>query len=167
MRSSLRLQHRVATEPAGGTAIARRYVMINLRLFMTVAAALGSAVVAGCTGSTSDASLRVENRSDFAIVELRVTPVGNGSWGPNLLGGDALFPGESVVLGVSCNTYDALLVDDSGVDCQVNGIDLCLNNADWIIHNNTCTVFGAAKAAREAEAAKAGAAGSAAPDATR
>jgi hypothetical protein len=142
--------------------------MINLRLFMSVAAALGSAAVAaGCTSGSSDASLRVENRSDFAIVELHVTPIGNSNWGPNLLRGDALLPGESVVLGVSCNTYDALLVDDSGVDCQVNSIDLCLNNADWIIHNDTCAVFGAAKAARDAEAAKTRASGSAAaPDAT-
>lgn len=83
---------------------------------------------------------------------MHVTSVGSSSWGPNLLDGDGLAPGESLVLGVDCDTYDALLVDEDGVDCQINNIDLCLNDADWIIRNNTCGVFGAAKAARAAAA---------------
>jgi hypothetical protein len=139
----------------------------DLRLVVSLAAALGSAaLVAGCSDSASDASLRVENQSDFDIVELHVTSVGSSTWGSNLLGGNPLAPGSSVVIGVSCDTYDALLVDDSGVDCQLHSVDLCLNDAAWIIQNDTCTTFGAAKAAREAEAAKAKAAGSAATGAT-
>lgn len=108
--------------------------------------------MAGCS-DTSDASLRVENRSDFAIIEIHVTPVGNASWGPNLLAGDILMPGESLVLGADCGFYDALLVDEAGVDCELHDLDLCLNDARWIIRNNTCTVFGAARAARDAAAA--------------
>src|SRR6185436_865514 len=95
-----------------------------------------------------------ENRSDFSIVEIHVTSVGASTWGPNLIAGDVLAPGESLTLGVSCGFYDALLVDAAGVDCQLHDLDLCLNDADWIIHNDTCVSFGAAKAAREA--AKAG-----------
>jgi hypothetical protein len=139
--------------------------MLNPRLFVSIVAALGTAaLVAGCS-SSSNASLHVQNRSDFALVELHVTPVGNPDWGPNLLGSTILAPGDSAVIDVSCGTYDALLVDESGVDCQVNGIDLCFNNADWVINNNTCSVFGAAKAAREAEAAKERAGSATAPDA--
>jgi hypothetical protein len=127
--------------------------MNNLRVFTSLFAVFGSAAVAaGCT-SSSDASLRVENQSDFAIVEIRVTPVGSPSWGSNLLGGDILEPGESLVLGTDCGFYDALLVDEAGVDCEVHDVDLCLNDARWIIRNTTCTVFGAAKAARDATAA--------------
>jgi len=132
--------------------------MRTLRLFVYALAALGVTTAAGCSdGSSSspDATLRVENRSDFSIVEIHVTSVGSSSWGPDLLGGDPLMPGEALTLGVTCDTYDALLVDEAGVDCQLHGVDLCLNDADWIIHNTTCTEFGAAKAAREA-AAKAG-----------
>jgi hypothetical protein len=128
--------------------------MNNLRVFTSLFAVFGVATVAGCS-STSDASLRVENRSDFAIVEIHVTPVGKASWGRNLLDGDILAPGETIVLGADCGTYDALLVDEAGVDCEVDNIDLCLNDATWIIRNNTCTVFGAAKAAGDAaDAAK-------------
>ncbi|HEU4726363.1 MAG TPA: hypothetical protein VFT22_00675 [Kofleriaceae bacterium] len=123
--------------------------MKDVRFVWSLACALGAAALAaGC--SSSDATLRVENRSDFPIVELYVAPVGSSHWGDNLLHGDPLDPGDSFVLGVTCDTYDALLVDNAGVDCQLDAIDLCLNNADWIIHNSTCVSFGAAKAAREA-----------------
>jgi hypothetical protein len=138
--------------------------MTHLRLFALSVAALGLVATAGCSSSSNgpDATLRVQNSSDFAIVEIHVTDVGSSSWGPNLLpGGDILAPGESLTLGVDCGTFDALLVDEDGVDCQLHDVDLCLNDAAWVIHNNTCTVFGAAKAAREA-AAKAAAAGSSA-----
>ena len=88
-----------------------------------------------------DASLLVINESDFAIVELYLTEVNNPDWGPNLLGGDVLLPGEDLLLGVACDFYDALLVDEDGVDCEIQGIDLCLNDADWVIRNDTCLVF--------------------------
>jgi hypothetical protein len=132
--------------------------MKNVRLFASLAGALGTATLAGgCTSSSStDASLRVENRSDFSIVELHVTPVGSTDWGPNLLR-DSLDPGDALFVDVSCDTYAARLVDNTGVDCQIDRIDLCQNDADWIIRNDTCVSFEAAKAAREAEArAKAG-----------
>jgi hypothetical protein len=132
---------------------------MNQRLLVTLFAV--GAAMTGCVASSNsgpDATLRVQNSSDFSIVELYVTPVGNPDWGRNLLAGDVLAPGESTTLGVNCDTYDVRLVDDSNVDCEVHDVDLCLNDADWIIHNNTCAVFGVAKAAREAAAAAAAAA---------
>lgn len=115
-------------------------------------ACLGFALAAGCSSSdntTTDATLRVQNSSDFDIVELHVAPVGTTTWGPNLIVGDTLAPGDSLTVGVVCDTYDVRLVDDSGVPCELNDLDLCLNDADFIIHNNTCTVFGASEAPRE------------------
>jgi hypothetical protein len=148
-----------------GTAIARCQTLNNLRLLASLCVALGSgALVAGCTTDTTtgpgstDAALAVHNESDFAIVELHVTQVGNSDWGPNLLGGSALRPGDSISLAVNCDTYDALLVDDSGVDCQLHSVQLCFSSSDWVIQNNTCAVFATAKAARDAAAATAGSA---------
>jgi hypothetical protein len=128
--------------------------------------ALGSLALVGCTTDNGpDATLRVQNSSDFAIVDLRLTSVGNSDWGPNRLGNDPLLPGESLTLGVACDFYDAMLVDEDDVTCELNDLDLCLNDADWIIRNNTCSVFGAARAAREA-AAKAAANATPAPSTT-
>jgi hypothetical protein len=132
--------------------------MISLRFITPVLAALGSiALATGCADDNTDATLRVSNQSDFSIVEIHVTQVGNPNWGPNLLD-SALSPSDSVTLGVTCDTYDALLVDETGVDCEVHDLDLCANDADWVIHNDTCAVFGAHGAPTHVT-------GSAAPDA--
>lgn len=92
-------------------------------------------------GGISATSLRVINNSDFAIIELYLTDVGSPTWGRNLLGDDPLLPDEQLLLGVSCGLYDALLIDEEGVDCEIPSIDLCLNDAVWLIENDTCTVF--------------------------
>ncbi|GEM_PF-1943675 len=116
--------------------------------FLAPALLLTASLAGGCVISgdgVADATLEVSNDSDFVIEELYLTDVNSSSWGGNLLGGDVLFPDESIVLGVDCGYYDALLVDESGVDCELHDLDLCLNDASWIINNNTCSVFGAKK----------------------
>lgn len=100
-----------------------------------------------------ESTLLVVNESDFVIEELYVTDVGNPSFGPNLLAGDALFPGEEILLGVTCDFYDVLIVDEDGVECEIDAIDLCLNDATFVINNDTCTIF-EAEAQLRAEALK-------------
>lgn len=136
--------------------------MLTHRLLAPAIAACLSLVTAACTDDgetviidTPGASLAVVNDSDFVIEEIYLTEVGSPTWGPNLLRGDVLFPGEQLLLGVGCDFYDALVVDEDGVECEVLDLDLCANDATWIIRNNTCTVFEAARKQREAEAAKA------------
>jgi hypothetical protein len=123
-----------------GTSIAENRVMQTLRPFACAIAALGFVAIAGCTTSSGpDATLRVRNDSNFIIDELFLTQVNNSNWGPNLLGNDGLFPDEQITLAVDCDTYDAKLVDEDGVPCEVHDLDLCLNDALWIIRDNTCT----------------------------
>ncbi len=125
--------------------------MLTTRLFapLLAAATMASCVVADDDGVIADASIRVVNDSDFVIEEIYLTDVGNATWGPNLLRGDVLFPDEEILLGVSCGFYDALVVDEDGVECEIFDVDLCLNDATWVIRNNTCSVFEAAAKARE------------------
>jgi len=137
--------------------------MQNLRILACAVAVLGSAAVAGCsTDSGSSGQLRVRNESDFAITEIRVTSVGSSTWGPNLISGDILAPGEQLTVDVSCDHYDALLTDQSGAQCTLTDVDLCFNTADWVIQNDSCPVFSAARAAREAAQAASSSAGSSA-----
>ena len=110
-------------------------------------AALGLA--GACTTTTTidpdpipDATLTVVNNSDYAIAELYLTSSADLGWGSNQLRGDFLFPDEQITLSVSCDYYDALLVDEDGAECQLDDVDLCLNDATWVIRNNTC-LFGA------------------------
>ena len=131
--------------------------MLTTRLvipFLAAASLAACAVQAEVDdGPIADASIRVINDSDFVIEEIYLTDVGSPSWGSNLLRGDVLFPDESILLGVSCGYYDALVVDEDGVECEINDIDLCLNDAEWVIRNNTCSVFEAAAKARAEKAA--------------
>lgn len=93
-------------------------------------------------------SLTVTNSSDFSIIEMHVTGVNDPSWGPNLLAGNELLPGEQTTVDTSCGTYDVMLVDETNVSCEVDAIDLCANSADFVITNNTCAAFRLAAAAK-------------------
>jgi hypothetical protein len=104
--------------------------------------------VSACT----DATLTVTNSSDFAITEMHVTDVNNPSWGPNLLAGNVLLPGEQTTVSTTCSTYDVLLIDEAGVSCQINSIDLCANAADFVILNSSCVAFRKAADERAAKA---------------
>ena len=117
------------------------------RLPILISLGLSLGLIGACTTDDGpdviDATLSVDNQSDFAIAELYLTETGNPSWGDNLLRGDVLLPDEQLTLGVDCDFYDVLLVDEDGVDCELHDLDLCLNDADFVIRNSTCSVFGA------------------------
>ncbi|MDX2087968.1 MAG: hypothetical protein SFX73_08965 [Kofleriaceae bacterium] len=110
-------------------------------------AACATSVMTGCDDDDElieDSSLLVINESDFVITDVYLTEVDNPDFGPNLLFGDVLLPGEDLLLGVDCGFFDALVIDEDGVECRLFDLDLCLNDATWVIRNNTCAVFGAA-----------------------
>lgn len=119
-------------------------------LFALATSATGCFISSDDDDDGPDATITVTNRSDFAIVELYVTQVDSDTWGPNLLSRD-LLPDEQTTIGVTCDTYDLKLIDESDVDCRVHNVDLCLNDRDWVIDNNTCAVFGVAAAQRKAQ----------------
>jgi hypothetical protein len=92
-----------------------------------------------------DSSLTVENRSDYAIYEAYIAEENSPSWGPELLGGGILLPGEDLhILDLDCGTYDALVLDELGAECELNNIDLCFDDSYWVIDNallSTCPIF--------------------------
>jgi hypothetical protein len=99
--------------------------------------------------SDDDSTLTVDNQSDFVIEEINVAQVDDPDWGPNLIP-EALFPDETVDISLDCDVYDARLFDEDGVECDLDGIDLCFDDALWVIRNNTCSVWTAARETRRA-----------------
>jgi hypothetical protein len=98
-----------------------------------------------------DSTLLVVNESDFVIEEIYITDVDASGWGPDLTRGDVLFPDEEMLLtDLPCDFYDVLMVDETGLECEVLDIDLCFDDATWVITNDTCDVF-AAEARRRAQ----------------
>ncbi len=120
--------------------------MRNLASLALIGSALGGCVVTTTTDDY-DSSLFVSNESDFEIHEMYVTEIDSPTWGPNLLSRSILMPGDSMQLALECNTYDAMLVDETGAICEIQGVDLCFDDADWIIDNRSCSVFEARAAA--------------------
>ena len=108
---------------------------------LTSLAVVASLAASGCVITDRDSSLLVSNHSDFEIHEMYVTDVSSPTWGPNLLRGDILMPDESLYVMLECGTYDALLIDETGAQCEVSNVDLCYEDADWIIRNTSCAVF--------------------------
>lgn len=125
-----------------------RFLILSGLLTFTLGAAPGCLIV---TDDDDDATLEVVNESDFAITDIYLTEVDNRDWGPNLISGDVLLPDESIVLvGIDCDFYDAQLIDEDDVACELYDLDLCLNDATWVVRNNTCSVWNALTT-REAE----------------
>lgn len=85
----------------------------------------------------SDSSLTIRNFSDYALAEIHVTETDNPDYGPNLVGGDLLLPGEEIVVFLDCDVYDALVVDEDGFGCEIFDLDLCFDDAVWDITNGT------------------------------
>jgi len=151
--------------PSAACSLLRLLTIMRKPLFL--ASALCTVLAIGACGDDDgdcdsddincvpSATLTVTNNSDFTIVQFFLTDVGNPTFGPNLLS-SPLRPGDQLTLAVSCGFFDALLVDEQNVDCELHDLDLCANNADFIVRNNACTVFGARKAEQEAAKATTG-----------
>ncbi len=127
----------------------RGLLIVRIMRYLASLAVLGSAL-GGCVVTTTtddfDSSLLVSNESDFEIHEMYVTEIDSPTWGPNLIERSILLPGESMKLALDCNTYDAMLIDETGASCEIQNVDLCFDDADWVITNRSCTVFEAAAA---------------------
>src|SRR5262245_54602339 len=119
-----------------GTTLALATVMRGSLILASIA------LVAGCLGTTGDDStLTVSNQSSFVLVEVHVSPTDDPRWGPNMLP-EVLFPGdELVVTGIDCGRYDVRVVDETGVSCDLVGLDLCFDDGIWVIDDfmlDTC-----------------------------
>lgn len=109
-------------------------------LLLAIPLALLTTLGSGCVISSSDdddSTLTVANESSFVVEDLFVVESFSTTWGPDLLGADALFPGESVTILLECGIYDALVVDEDGFECQLLDIDLCFEDAVWVIDDLT------------------------------
>ena len=119
-------------------------MMLPTRFLVLAGLLTLGATAPGCLIVTDDddATLEVVNESEFTIEELYLTEVDNRDWGPDLLRGDVLYPEESILLtDIECDYYDTQMIDETGAVCEAYNLDLCLNDAVWVIRNNTCTVW--------------------------
>ena len=92
-----------------------------------------AATASACTSGGGDSTFTISNDSSYFLDEIHLAPIDSTTWGPNLVG-DGLAPGEDLVItNITCDTYDILVVDETGVDCELQNIDLCFNDDGWVV----------------------------------
>ena len=106
--------------------------------------------------SDDDNTITVYNESSYDIYALYITPEDVFDWGPNVLGSQPLLAGgDSITVEVSCDVYDIKVVDDTGVECELYGVDVCFGEDDgWVIDDftlDTCA-FGVTASESKAKA---------------
>ncbi|MBL9017657.1 MAG: hypothetical protein JNL83_25935 [Myxococcales bacterium] len=109
-----------------------------MRTSTTLLAFLAAAAAAGCVIiAEDDSSLTIDNDSTHLITEVHIAPVGDRSWGPNLLA-SPLHPGESLTVDrLDCGWYDVLVSNERNIDCIVSDWHLCFEDDVWHITNGT------------------------------
>lgn len=89
----------------------------------------------------ADSTLAIDNNSSFAFQEINLAAINNPTFGRNLLGSDILLPGETIqISGIACDTYDIRVVTDAGHECILDNVDICLDNAKWVIDNTELAI---------------------------
>lgn len=75
--------------------------------------------------------IKIENKSQFSIHHLYLTPTKENNWGPDQLGdkdNDTIEPGSSfTVTGIPVSKYDFQFVDEDGDKCTVAGVKVAAN----------------------------------------
>lgn len=119
--------------------------MRTTRILFAAALAVSASAAAGCVASDGgnlpppDATFTISNQSSYFLDEIRLAPIDSRSWGEDLV--DTLAPGEDlVVTNIRCGTYDVLVVDETGVECELHSIDMCANDDSWVITDTTLDV---------------------------
>jgi hypothetical protein len=108
--------------------------LLRALLLLTTAGALAC----GGDGGTysSNGTITIDNGSTHPIYDLRVAPINQVSWGPNLLSRD-LLPNDRLVIDVSCGSYDVLVVDDRARSCTLGNLNLCNADQVWTLDDYT------------------------------
>jgi hypothetical protein len=85
---------------------------------------------------TQRAEFMINNKSDWAIHHLYLSPENKETWGPDQLGDNVIESGESFTLkNIPCGEYDIKVVDEDGDACVIEGIVMCKDHTHWDLTN--------------------------------
>ncbi len=88
--------------------------------------------------NAQDSSIKLKNNSNWDIDHVYITPVNKATWGNDLLGADEIMkPGESLNVDAFCGVYDVKIIDQDGISCILEDVDICLDHETWLIGDLT------------------------------
>lgn len=82
------------------------------------------------------AEFMINNKSEWSIHHLYLSPEDKETWGPDQLGDQVIDSGESFTLkNIPCGKYDIKVVDEDGDACVIEGIAMCKDHTHWDLTN--------------------------------
>jgi hypothetical protein len=90
-------------------------------------------LAAGCYWVVDeDQSFSLHNRSSLSLIDVRMQPMDAVGWGPNLLAGDWLEPGDTLVVDeMACDAFDLRVVVHGGASCVYHNLWMCMADLHW------------------------------------
>jgi hypothetical protein len=86
---------------------------------------------------TQTAEFMINNKSEWSIHHLFLSPEDKETWGPDQLGKQQINPGESFTLkDIPCGKYDIKVVDEDGDECVIEAIRMCKDHTHWDLTNS-------------------------------
>jgi hypothetical protein len=111
--------------------VPRIALVVAVLLAMTALALPGSS-----HASAQRAEFMINNKSDWAIHHLYLSPENKDTWGPDQLGDNVIESGESFTLkNIPCGEYDIKVVDEDGDACVIESIVMCKDHTHWNLTN--------------------------------
>lgn len=105
---------------------------------MRILIAILASLLASSNAFAAKASIEVDNRSDWHIHQLYLSPSSSSDWGTDQLRDDVIMSGDSYTLtGIACDTYDVRIVDEDQDECVMTGISMCKDRQRLNIDNDT------------------------------
>jgi hypothetical protein len=109
------------------------------RFALAAAVLLAMAALAPPSPSRAEvqrAEFMINNKSDWAIHRMYLSPEDKETWGPDQLGDNVIESGESFTLkNIPCGEYDIKVVDEDGDACVIRGIAMCKDHTHWDLTN--------------------------------
>ena len=124
----------------------KRSILLRITVIAVVLCAFAAIPLLASSAQPSQAEFMIENKSDWDIHHLYLSPTDDNRWGSDQLGDHVLKSGTSFTLhSIPCDDYDIKVVDDDGDECVIQGITMCKDHTHWTLTNKEllkCEGFG-------------------------
>ena len=103
-----------------------------------LSAAIAASLLVFCSGPLhaqgAEASLLISNESNRDFKQLYLSSDAGVNWGAERVG-DSVIPsgGSFQVSQLACGSYNIRLVQESGVECQIDNVSICGTEAVWSV----------------------------------
>jgi hypothetical protein len=117
------------------TAILKSKAVRRLMIPAAVFCALASTSLLSGAARPATA-LTINNNSNWELRHVYLAPPNTDDWGPDLLNGAVIAPGQSLTLNIECGGGEVKVITEDRDGCFLSNTVSCSASAEWTITNN-------------------------------